>query len=179
MNRPLLDEQLSQLPLYMYFFVKTEELTFSDRIRYICQHECPMYGKTWACPPAVGEVADCRARCMGYDSGLLISTITEVPDISDIQACLDTRQDHEEITRQAAELLSRQVGDVFILSSEACSQCPDCTYPNAPCRHPDKMHPCIESHGIVLTELAEKYGIEFQYGDHVVTWFSLLLYHEA
>ena len=52
MNRERLEEKLSALPLYQYAFIKTDELTFSPRVRYICKTECPMYGKSWACPPA-------------------------------------------------------------------------------------------------------------------------------
>ena len=48
-----------------------------------------------------------------------------------------------------------------------------------PCRHPDRMFPCVESHGLIVTALAERHGIEFQYGGNVVTWFSLLLYRET
>ena len=178
MDREKLEEQLAELPLYVYFFVGTEELTFSERVRYICRTECPMYSRSWACPPAVGEVAACREKCLGYKNALMIATITEVPDISDIGATLATRGAHEEVTRQAAKLVRAQAGEVFILSTESCAICKECTYPNAPCRHPDRMHPCVESYGIVLTELAEKHGLEFQYGDNVVTWFSLIFYNE-
>ena len=54
--------------------------------------------------------------------------------------------------------------------------CEHCAYPDAPCRHPDKMFPCIESYGILVTDLAEKYQITFMNGGNVVTWFSLILY---
>ena len=82
------EEQLSQLPLYTYFYTRPETIEFSDRIRYICKAECPMYGKTWACPPAVGEVADCKAKCLQYENCLVIGTIVEVADAADIQESL-------------------------------------------------------------------------------------------
>ena len=62
MKREWLEAKLAELPLYQYAFVRTSELTFSDRVRYICRTECPMYGKSWACPPAVGELEECRSR---------------------------------------------------------------------------------------------------------------------
>jgi predicted metal-binding protein len=176
MNQALLSEQLSQLPFAQYEFFDTEELEFADRIRLICQMECPRYGKTWACPPAVGTVEECRARCLSYPHGLLLVTLTEVSSISDMEACLATRPAHEALTHEAAALLRAQGAEVYGLSCESCGICAECTYPNAPCRHGDKMFPCVESHGIVVTALAEKYGVEYQYGNNVVTWFSLLLY---
>ena len=57
MDMTRLESELSQLPLYFYGFIDPKSLEFSERIRYICSAECPMYNKTWACPPPVGEVA--------------------------------------------------------------------------------------------------------------------------
>lgn len=176
MNFELLEAQLAELPLYGYFFLKSRDLTFTERVRFICRQECRMYGKTWACPPAVGSVEECKARCMAFADYLLVCTVAEVADISDIGQTLSTRADHEEITRQAEELVKAQGFETYTLSTEACAICKSCTYPHGPCRHPDRMHPCIESHGILLTETAEACGVPFQYGDNVVTWFSMIFY---
>ena len=176
MDREKLEAQLSELPLYQYAFIKTEDLVFSDRIRWICEHECPMYNTTWACPPAVGSVEECRARCMAFENGLLIATITEVSDIANINETLATRAPHEEITRQVLALVKEQVQEAMVLSTEACAVCEKCAWPDAPCRFREKMFPCVESHGIVVTDLAEKVGIDFYAEGNLVTWFSLILY---
>jgi hypothetical protein len=36
----------------------------------------------------------------------------------------------------------------------------------------------VESHGINLLGLLERCGLQFQYGENVVTWFSLLFFNE-
>ena len=117
MNRELLEEKLSELPLYIYDFIDPQELEFSDRIRWICRNECPKYGTTWACPPGVGTVEECHARCMVYHNCLLISSIAEVTDIADIDETLSTRPAHEELTEQVAELLREQGVKPYILST--------------------------------------------------------------
>ena len=179
MNQNLLEEKLQELPLYFYDFADPKELDFSDRVRWICEHECHMYGKTWACPPAVGSVCDCEKRCKGYSRCLMIATITEVRDIADINETLSTRGNHEEITNQVGDLLREQGVEPYILSTEACAVCERCAYLDGePCRHPAKMHPCVESHGINILGLIEERGLAFQYGENVVTWFSLLLFNE-
>lgn len=175
LNRALLEQQLSQLPLFQYDFFSAEELIFTDRVRHICQTECPMYGKTWACPPAVGSVEDCRAKCLAFPEFLLVSTVTEVADVADLEQTLATRADHEAVTRQVAELVKAQGCEVMVLSTEACAICEECSYPDAPCRHPELMFPCVESHGILVTELCERFGIEF-FNGNVVTWFSLIFF---
>ena len=175
MNREQLEAQLAELPLYQYAFIRTEELCFSERIRWICEHECPMYGKTWACPPAVGSVEACEARCRSFDDALLIATITEVGDIANIEETLATRAPHEEITRQVLELVRRQAGETMVLSTEACAICAHCAWPDGPCRHPERMFPCVESQGILVTDLAEKHGLDCMNGN-IVVWFSLILF---
>ena len=177
MNMELLEQQLSELPLYIYDFFDPRELEFSSRIRWICENECPMYGKSWACPPGVGTVDTCRQVCMAYDHCLLISSIVEVRDIADMEETLATRPDHEALTEQVRELMKAQGVDPFILSTEACTVCERCAILDGqPCRFPEKMHPCVESHGINVVDVLEKRGLEFQFGANVVTWISLLFY---
>lgn len=177
MNKELLEEKLAELPLFAYAWIDPKELEFSQRIRWICEHECPMYGKTWACPPGVGSVPECQGKCFSYENCLMISTITEVEDITNIEQTLATRPDHEAVTNQVGALLEVQGVRPYILSTEACSLCDRCAILDGePCRMPEKMHPCVESHGINVIPVLEQCGIEFQYGENVVTWVSLLFY---
>ena len=177
MNLELFEQQLSELPLYIYGHIDPKILEFSDRIRWICQNECPMHGKTWACPPGVGSVTLCKAKCLQHEKCLLISTITEVEDIANIEQTLATRHDHEEVSNQVEALLRQHEQKPYVLSTEACAICERCAYLDGePCRYPEKMHPCVESHGINIIPALEQMGIEFQYGENVVTWVSLLFY---
>lgn len=179
MDREKLEQALSELPLYVYEFIEPADLEFSDRIRWICEHECPMYGRSWACPPGVGSVESCRAKCFGYEKCLMISTITEVNDIADINETLATRPDHEKITNQVRDLMRELGVNPYILSTEACAECTRCAILDGlPCRLPGRMHPCVESHGINILGLLEQMGLSFQYGENVVTWFSLLFYND-
>ena len=179
MNQEKLEQGLSQLPLYIYFFTEPEKLDFSDRVRWICEHECAQYGRSWACPPGVGTVEACRAHCLEYNRCLVISTVTEVTDIANIDETLSTREEHEQITNQAADLLRECGAEPFVLSTESCAICPRCAILDGkPCRFPEKMHPCVESQGINVIPLLEENGLDFQYGQNVVTWISMLLYKE-
>ena len=69
---------ISQYPLIQYAFCATSELVFSEKVRHICETECERYGKSWSCPPGVGEVEECRKRCQDYDRVLLYTTQAEV-----------------------------------------------------------------------------------------------------
>ena len=179
MNRELLEQRLSELPLYVYTYIDPKALEFSSRVRYICQAECPMYGKSWACPPATGEVDACKKRCDAYANCLLIGTIVEIGDIGNIEEALATRGDHEAVTNEVRDLLRQQGVEPYILSTEACAACRRCAYLDGePCRYPERMHPCIESHGINVIPVLEENGLDFQYGRNIVTWYSLLFFNE-
>ena len=177
MNRELLEARLSELPLYIYDFIDPSELEFTDRIRWICEHECPMYGSTWACPPGVGSMECCRDKCRSYENCLMISTIVEVEDIANLEETLATRGDHEAVTNQVRDIMVSLGAEPYVLSTEACAICERCAIlDKEPCRHPELMHPCVESHGINVVPMLESHGLDFQFGANVVTWISLLLY---
>ena len=177
MNRELLEQKLSELPLYIYDFLDPQELEFNERIRWICEHECPMYGKSWACPPGVGSVPHCQEKCLSYKNCLLVSTIVEVNDIADMEETLATRPEHEAITNEVRDIMRDLGVDPYVLSTEACTLCDRCAILDGqPCRFPESMHPCVESHGINILSLLDQWGLAFQYGENIVTWFSLLFY---
>lgn len=179
MNREKLEQGLRELPLYTYFFIDPKELEFSDRVRWICEHECAQYGKSWACPPGVGTVEQCRQHCLSYNSCLVIATVTEVADIADIEETLATRQEHEAVTNQVAQLLRHLGAEPFVLSTESCAICQRCAILDGqPCRFPERMHPCVESQGINVIPVLERNGLDFQYGQNIVTWISMLLLSE-
>lgn len=107
----------------------------------------------------------------------MIATITEVSDITDIDETLATRPDHERVTNQVQDILREEGLKPYVLSTEACAVCERCAYLDGQsCRMPEKMHPCVESHGINVVPVLEQCGLEFQFGQNVVTWVSLLFY---
>lgn len=179
MNRAAVEAQLAELPLAEFVWFETAELEFSERIRTVCRENCPRYNQNMGLS-ARRRLPWRRAGArLSYPQGLLITSLTEVADIADTEAALATRGPHEELTRQVSAILRAQGTEVYGLSTESCAICAHCAWPDGPCRHPDRMFPCVESHGLIVTALAERHGIEYQYGGNVVTWFSLLLYRET
>lgn len=184
-TRAALEERLQELPVVQYAWMKPEEIDFSEKVRHICRTECPRYGTSWSCPPAVGTVEECRIRCEAYDGVFVFTTIAEVNDAANMEETLMTRSGHEAVTREIRNIFETFYektedggGRTLALSAESCAVCGKCAYPDAPCRYPEQMLPCIESYGIVVPKLAEKAGIEFMTGASVVTWFGIVLFTE-
>lgn len=166
---------LADYPICQYGFLKSEEIIFSDKVRYICETECERYGTSWSCPPATGTVEACKEHCQSYAYALVFTTLAEVTDFANMQETLATRLGHEEIVKAICDGVKGLGVDYFALSSESCAICEKCAYPEA-CRHKDYMLPCIESQGILVTAAAESCGIEYFYDSNTVTWYGVIFF---
>lgn len=165
---------LAKHPIYQYSIIPVSEVPFSEKVREICKNECERFGTSWSCPPAVGTVDECRERCMKYKLALVFSTVAETGDVYDFASVLHTNAEHEDITLSIADRIEKDGNQVLTLSTNSCSLCHDCTYPDGTCRFPYHMHPCIESYGILVLPLLEKQGMDYTIGEKQVLWFSIL-----
>lgn len=179
MNFKQIEEYITQFPIYQYAFLDTENIEFNSKVRTICKKECPRYGKSWSCPPAVGSVEKCMEKCRQYPYALLFSSVAEVTDYSNMENLLSTKREHEEITAKIEQYLKSEAWKCYTLSTDSCSICDKCSYPKKSCNHPETMHPCIESHGILLTKSIEENTMDYFMGEKMVLWFTLIFLKEA
>lgn len=171
------EEFISQYPIYEYRLISTDEIATEQRVRTVCQEECERYGTTWACPPAVGSVEECSKKIHSFPYGIFFSSVAEVTDILNMDELLSTRKAHEKLCDEIEKHIKLQGYDAFALSTESCDICEKCTYlEGLPCRFPERMHPCLESYGVVASEIVEREKMEYQLGGNTVLWFSLVLF---
>lgn len=161
-------------PIYQFGIVPVSEIPFSQKVRDICRNECKRYGTSWSCPPAVGTVEECRKRCQSYRCALIFSTVADASNAYDFDSMLQTQETHEDITQKLVDRIVKDGNNVLALSSNSCSLCRECTYPDGQCRFPHHMHPCIESYGIVVAPLLEKLDMDYSIDEKNVLWFSIL-----
>ncbi|MPW25228.1 DUF2284 domain-containing protein [Alkalibaculum sp. M08DMB] len=176
MTKEVIEKNITKYPIFEYAFFDTSELGFYPNIRTICKSECPQYGKSWSCPPAVGTLEECKARCARYENAFIFSTISEVSDILNMDEMLSTRKEHIQIVNEIKKNVFEKEQNILILTAESCALCDNCTYPSQPCRHTERMYPCIESHTIIVTEICENHNLSFLNGYNTITWFCLILY---
>ena len=62
------------------------------------------------------------------------------------------------------------------LGCEGCGICEKCTYPDSPCRFPEKAIPSVEACGINVVEFSRKIGINYNNGADTVTYFCVILW---
>ena len=163
-----LEHILVEAGVYQYGRVDTADIRFLQEVRGMCEaNTCRQYGKTWACPPAIGTVEEC----------LVFSVKCDLEDSFDYEGMVEGGKRFKRIARAIQQAVSRELDDYLLLSNEGCDQCKECTYPNAPCRFPEKTHGALEGYGILVSELAGQAGIRYINGANTVTYFGGLAYH--
>ena len=162
MTREYIETKITEYPIFEYAFFDPSEINFYEAVRTICKLECPQYGNSWSCPPAVGTLAECKERCLGYEHAFIFSTISEVSDILNMDEMLATRCEHIEIVEAIKTNIFGEHEDKLILTA---------------CKHQDKMYPCVESHAISVTDICEKHQLSFLNGYNVITWFGMIFFN--
>ena len=70
----VLQQIMTESGVFQYGFVDTCKIRFTQEVRKMCEvNTCRQYGKTWACPPAIGTVEECQARVQQFDKMLVFS----------------------------------------------------------------------------------------------------------
>ena len=178
MNKQIIEEEIKSLPLHEYAFLKPEDVVFSQEVRGICEgNSCGAYGSCWACPPALGSIEECRQRCLQYKDAFLFTTATKVKNSFDMQGWLEARKEHEKLTDQVGEVFRKHSINPLILSTEGCTVCKKCTYPDEPCRFPNKMYPATEGYGILVMQQAQLCNVAYNNGVNTVTYFSMVFFN--
>ena len=175
---PALTKAAAGSGLTEWGLIKTAELRFYPQIRQICEgNSCRGYGKTWACPPAVGTLEECTNRVLQHENMLLFSQKFDLEDSFDFESMENGMKTFKLTVDHFAEAVKRQMCDILILSNEGCGRCNVCTYPDSPCRFPDKLYPSIEGFGFIVSELAQQAGIKYNNGPNTVTFFGAALFN--
>lgn len=175
-GRAEIEKFLTAFPVYEYAFFPPSALSFSERVRSVCESECEMFGRSWSCPPAVGSLRECKAKCLSYSDGLLFSTVSENADTDFFSNIGGLRAEHEKITDEIEKYIRTARGGALALSSYACKRCANCAFPGDKCRNAHIMRPCVESYCILVTELCEKLSMSYNSRGGTLLWFSVILF---
>lgn len=169
---------LKEIGIHEYGLISTAEIPFDHEIRKICQNNvCRLYGTTWACPPAVGTIEECQARCLQYKTALVFNAVYPLDSSFDYKGMMQGHSAFKDLCDRLYTLVKPQLHKFLLLSNEGCKRCKSCTYPSAPCRQPERLFPSLEGFGIYVAKLASCANIKYVNGKNTVTYFGLLLYN--
>lgn len=151
-------------------------IELKQEVREMCASgKCAMYDRRWSCPPGCGSLEDCREVLKGYTRGVLVQSVGELEDSFDVETMMETEASHKErFTAMTNALRDRQTGALPI-GAGCCTLCRDCTYPDAPCRFPDRKMTSMEAMGMLVVEVCKANGLDYFYGQNTIAYTSCFL----
>ena len=154
-------------------------LTFTDDVREMCeQNSCGRYNRAWNCPPVCGTIKELEAVCLSYKNGILVNSVTTLEDSFDWEGMIAGGRGLCELLIDVKSFAD-DVGlkDYRIFGGGGCYGCEDCSYPDNPCHHPDKLFTPIEACGINVMLMAKDAGFKYINGQNTVTFFGMILFN--
>ena len=154
--------------------VATVEL--KQEVRDMCAvNSCGQYGKRWSCPPGCGSLEECTQQLQAYTRGILVQTCGDIEDGFDFEAMMEIESDHKDHFADMYQALREAGAQVLALGSGCCRTCGQCTYPEEPCRFPEKMVSSMEAYGMLVLEVCKANGLTYYYGADKMAYTSCFL----
>ncbi len=151
-------------------------IDLKTEVREMCAvNTCGQYGKRWSCPPGCGTLEECAARLKEYPQGILVQTYGDIEDGFDFEAMMEIEQDHKAHFTQMYARLREQGLPVLAIGAGCCTQCAKCTYPEEPCRFPEKMVSSMEAYGMLVLEVCKANGLQYYYGSDTMAYTGCFL----
>ena len=156
--------------------INMDALSVMEEVRNMCAADkCKSFNKSWSCPPACGSLEQCKKRIENYSCGVLVQSVYELEDEFDMEGIKVAKKIHD----QRFATLSRQVRMIeknsLLLAAGVCTRCESCTYPDKPCRYPDKMYPSMEGYGLLVSKACEASGMKYYHGPNTISFTSCVL----
>lgn len=145
-------------------------------VREMCAADkCHMYGKNWSCPPACGELDACRRQMESYSGGIIVQTQGELEDSFDFEGMKEVEEVHRERFEKLAGILRKACGRVLPLGTGCCTLCSSCSYPDQPCRMPERRISSMESYGLLVSQVCSDNHLPYYYGEGTITYTGCFL----
>lgn len=164
-------------PIHEFQWIDPATVPFSADVRKMCEdNRCGMYGKCWTCPPSVGDWEVLRDKYRAFKEAYVFTTCHALEDSFDFEGMQAAGEAHKQLDEWLSAQLELYAGQYAHLGAGACTMCKKCTYPDAPCRFPQKARQSMEACGVDVVTLSRQCGIKYINGADTVTYFSMLLF---
>ena len=157
-------------------WIQVKDIVLDPGLRKNCElNYCGEYGRTWVCPPHCGPIEECIQKVGQYEQAVIIQTISPLEDSYDFEGMEEAAVNFGKVLLNAVKVIRETAGDqdMLVLSAGGCHRRPSCAaMGSAPCRPPEGAFPSLVSHGIFVSDLAAKAGLNYINGQNTVTYFG-------
>jgi len=155
-----------------------QKLKFLPAVHDMCAtNKCRQYGKKWVCPPACGEISEMAGRYHRFQDGVVFQTICRMDDEYDLEGMYEVMANHKKSMGVLLKTLSELDEEVVPFGSDGCGFCDECTYPDTPCRFPDRAFPSLEACGLLVSDVCADNGVPYYYGRNTVAFTGAFLFN--
>ena len=153
----------------------TTTISLKQEVRDMCKNGCQQYARRWSCPPGCGSLNELREMICHYKKGILVQTVTELEDEFDWDGMIKAQNRHQEHFHLFLEKLCAFNPEFLPLGTGCCMICKTCSYPDAPCRFPQKRISSMEACGMIVSEVCRQNRLKYYYGPNTVTYVACVL----
>ena len=151
-------------------------LEVKQEVRDMCAtNTCGKYGSNWACPPGCGDLDECRAKVAPFKWGIIVQTTGQMEDSFDFETVAEIAEEHDTNFLKILDPMREAFPGMLALGAGTCTRCKECTYPDAPCRFPDRMVSSMEAFGLVVLEVCKANNLQYYYGSDHMAYTSCFL----
>jgi predicted metal-binding protein len=155
--------------------VSAPELKVREEVRDMCAADkCERFGRSWSCPPVCGDLNHFQERIDARTNCIVFQTIGQLEDEFDIETIIETSDRHRDRVLDFADRIAQIHPDSLLLVAGSCTICPTCTYPDEPCRFPDKAFVSMEAAGLVVSDVCTSAGIPYNHGKNTIAYVSCI-----
>ena len=105
MEKEALREEVLRLGAYRAEFIETERIEADASFRKLCEsNACGNYGRSYMCPPDVGEVETLMGRLKDYRLALVYQTVGTLEDSYDFEGMMEAGKRHNDLAQQVRRL---------------------------------------------------------------------------
>jgi predicted metal-binding protein len=156
--------------------VDADTIRLRTEVRDACAvNKCGAYNTNWSCPPGCGTLEECEVRIRKFKKGLLVQTTGVLEDSMDIDGMMQTAKDHTKHMDAFMEEIKKLYPGSMIMGAGGCKRCEKCTFPDKPCRFPDKMTSSMEAYGMVVSDVCQDNNLPYYYGENTLTYTGCIL----
>lgn len=159
--------------------VAVEDIDFQPEFRKLCEsNACGMFGRSWMCPPLVGEVEELIQSLKAYQWAVVYQTVDELEDSYDFEGMMAAGEKMNRLTTRVRRELA-EVSPLLFLGAGGCRICQRCSkLDGQPCRRPEEAISSLEAYGINVSALAVQAGMQYINGSDTVTYFGAVFLGE-
>lgn len=173
-----MEKYLTAKEIFEYKIICARDVPFSNEVVEACKaNRCGKYGTCWTCPPGVGEPKMLQEKITSYKNAAVFTCKYDLEDSFDFETMAEGAKTSQKVLLDITAELKNQKVDFMALGCEGCILCEKCTYPDAPCRFPERAIPSVEACGVNVVQLAADIGVHYNNGPNTVTYFCVILYN--